>query len=117
MNHWQVIISGPKGTPYEGGVFKVDVKFPPTYPFAFPEVRFLTRIYHPNVKEDGEICREMIGEKDWMPNTKFITVINTLVSMIIHPNLDHPINLEAGQDFKEGTFVQKAKEFTNKYAK
>jgi ubiquitin-protein ligase len=59
----------------------------------------------------------MIGEKDWLPNSRFSTVIHTLMSMIAHPNLDHPINLQAGADFKEGLFVQRAKEHTEKYAK
>jgi ubiquitin-protein ligase len=58
----------------------------------------------------------MIGEKDWLPNSRFSTIIHTVVSMIAHPNMDHPINLQAGHDFKEGTYHQKAKEYTLKYA-
>ena len=47
--HWQLILNGPKESPYEGGMFKVDVKFPSEYPFRFPSLRFLTPIYHPGV--------------------------------------------------------------------
>lgn len=47
--HWQLVLNGPKESPYEGGMFKVDVKFPSEYPFRFPSLRFLTPIYHPGV--------------------------------------------------------------------
>jgi ubiquitin-protein ligase len=36
--------------------------FPEQFPFKFPIVRFKTHIWHPNVK-DGDICKEMVGEK------------------------------------------------------
>lgn len=115
--HWELALDGPKDSPFDGGVFRVDVRFPAEYPFRFPDVKFVTPIYHPNVKEDGEICKEMIGEKDWLPNSRFSTVIHTLLSMIAHPNMDHPINLQAGADFKEGVFAAKAREHTAKHAK
>jgi len=53
VNHWRLSIEGPKDSPYEGGVFQVDIRFPSEYPFKFPEVKFITPIYHPNIKEDG----------------------------------------------------------------
>jgi ubiquitin-conjugating enzyme (huntingtin interacting protein 2) len=50
-------INGPEGTPYEGGVFDVDILIPKQYPFEPPKMQFITRIWHPNISsQTGAIC-------------------------------------------------------------
>lgn len=50
-------ITGPSGTPYENGVFDVDILIDMEYPFAPPKMRFITKIWHPNVSsQTGAIC-------------------------------------------------------------
>merc|ERR1712131_339068 len=49
MYKWHGIIIGPKDTPYEGGIFRLEITFPTDYPFKAPRVDFITRIYHCNV--------------------------------------------------------------------
>ena len=50
-------ITGPEGTPYEGGVFDVDIIIPTEYPFEPPKMKFITKIWHPNVSsQTGAIC-------------------------------------------------------------
>lgn len=64
---WDVAIFGPPGTLYEGGYFKVfrssltsKIKarlfFPNDYPYSPPSLQFLTKMFHPNIYETGEVC-------------------------------------------------------------
>lgn len=46
---WHGKLQGPSGTPYEGGTFELKIVCPSAYPLAPPQVRFLTRVFHPNV--------------------------------------------------------------------
>lgn len=47
-------------TPYEGGVFRVDITLDDQYPFVPPKMRFLTRVWHPNVSsQSGAICLDV----------------------------------------------------------
>lgn len=46
--HWEALIQGPEGTPFDGGVFPAELKFPKDYPLAPPKMTFLGEIFHPN---------------------------------------------------------------------
>ena len=46
--YWEALIQGPEGTPFEGGVFPAELKFPKDYPLAPPSMRFLGEVWHPN---------------------------------------------------------------------
>lgn len=46
--HWECLIQGPEGTPFEGGVFPAELKFPKDYPLAPPTMKFLADMWHPN---------------------------------------------------------------------
>jgi ubiquitin-conjugating enzyme E2 G2 len=48
--HWEALIQGPEGTPFEGGVFPAELRFPKDYPLAPPTMKFLGEIFHPNGK-------------------------------------------------------------------
>jgi ubiquitin-conjugating enzyme (huntingtin interacting protein 2) len=50
-------IKGPEGTPYEGGVFQINITIPKQYPFEPPKMKFDTKIWHPNISsQTGAIC-------------------------------------------------------------
>lgn len=64
--HWQATIMGPRGSPYDGGVFFLAIHFPTDYPFKPPKVNFTTRIYHPNINSNGSICLDILRDQ-WSP--------------------------------------------------
>ena len=46
--YWEALIQGPEGTPFEGGVFPAELRFPKDYPLAPPTMKFLGEVWHPN---------------------------------------------------------------------
>ena len=62
---WDVKIHGPKDSPYDGGVFDINVTFPPRYPFQEPRLHFKTPIYHFNVGEGHGYVRGLHTIENW----------------------------------------------------
>lgn len=58
---WQAVIFGPDDTPWEGGTFKLLLEFTEDYPNKAPSVRFITKMFHPNIYNDGQICLGVQG--------------------------------------------------------
>lgn len=61
MFYWQAFIEGPEGTPFEGGIFEAELKFPQDYPLAPPTMRFIGDIWHPNGKHSNFDGAEAAG--------------------------------------------------------
>lgn len=47
--HLKGSFPAPPDTPYAGGLYEVDIKIPDSYPFKSPTIKFITKIWHPNV--------------------------------------------------------------------
>jgi ubiquitin-conjugating enzyme E2 D/E len=84
---WVASIVGPQGTPYEGGVFFLSVDFPGDYPFKPPIIKFLTKIYHMNVGEDGTIQLDILAD-NWSTALTVAKVLMSIRSLLHEPNPD-----------------------------
>jgi len=115
---WKVTILGPDKTPYEKGVFQIELDIPTEYPFKPPKLKFVTKIYHPNVKSDGGFCADILSES-WSPQLKISDVLNTVDKLMKDPNPENPLEPEIANQYKadRATFTKTAKEWTKKYAK
>ncbi|UJR12778.1 hypothetical protein I4U23_016952 [Adineta vaga] len=65
-DHYQATIRGPVDSPFENGMYLLDVQFATEYPFKPPKIKFLTRIFHPNIREDGAIYLNILYD-GWTP--------------------------------------------------
>ncbi|XP_054714318.1 ubiquitin-conjugating enzyme E2 R2-like [Uloborus diversus] len=107
MMEWEVALFGPPETLYEGGYFKAHVKFPPDYPYSPPSIRFLTKVFHPNVYENGDLCISILhppiddpqsGElpcERWNPTQNVRTILLSVISLLNEPNTFSPANVDA----------------------
>ena len=97
--HWSGTIIGPEGSPYMGGLFYLDIKFPSDYPFKPPKVTFNTKIYHPNINKHGIICLDILG-KEWSPALTINKVLLSICSLLTDPNPDDPLVPEIARMYK-----------------
>ncbi|KAK4516523.1 uncharacterized protein ATC70_011497 [Mucor velutinosus] len=110
----QAWIRGPDGTPYEGGYFKVKLQMDESFPDTPPKGYFLTKIFHPNVSEKGEICVNTL-KKDWKSKLGIEHVLLTIKCLLIVPNPESALNEEAGKLLLEHyeDYAKRAKLYTS----
>lgn len=113
----QAYIDGPSGTPYTGGVFKIKLVLGKDFPQAPPKAFFLTKIFHPNVASNGEICVNTL-KKDWKPDLGIKHILLTIKCLLIVPNAESALNEEAGKLLLEhyDDYSQRAKMMTEIHA-
>ncbi|KAL5684087.1 hypothetical protein ACJX0J_010472, partial [Zea mays] len=63
---WNAVIFGPDDTPWDGGTFKLTLQCTEDYPNKPPTVRFVSRMFHPNIYADGSICLDIL-QNQWSP--------------------------------------------------
>lgn len=117
INLLEGYIIGPTDTPYDGGHFYLSVTFPSDYPYNPPLVVFKTKIYHPNINENGAICLDIL-KNEWSPILTISKVLYSLSSLLSEPNPYDPLVDTIAQEMlnDKELFIKNAKEYTQKYA-
>ena len=88
---WQASIVGPSNSPYAGGLFRLSVLFSDKYPFKPPKIKFMTKIFHPNINSNGSICLDILNN-NWSPALTIIKVLLSISSLLTDPNPDDPLD-------------------------
>ena len=117
MYQWEAVIVGPEDSPYTGGIFKLHIQFPVDYPFKPPHIKFLTKIFHPNINSAGMICLDIL-KTQWSPALTVSKVLLSICSLLTDPNPKDPLAPEVATLYmndREG-FDKEAKRWTLMYA-
>ncbi|KAI6217375.1 Ubiquitin conjugating enzyme [Aphelenchoides besseyi] len=129
---WHAAIEGPPNSPFANGVFHLEMIFTEAYPIKAPQVRFITRVYHPNVGNDGPICLDIL-KKEWSlaltirtntslllntPDHSGFSVLLSIQSLLCDPNASDPLNVHVANIYKayRKQYEETAKQWTEKYA-
>lgn len=112
LTNWIISMDGPSDSIYQDKKLKLTLTFNECYPFKPPTATFISKIYHPNVGEDGSICIDSL-KKEWTPVSTVSTILLVISSLLTDPNPEDPLNAEAGKLYKKNIkeYEMKAKTF------
>ena len=118
IDFWRIIMEGPEGTPYEGGIFELFIEFINEYPAKPPNIRFITPIYHCNINSSGRICHTIL-DRFYAPGVRVGEIFNHVYGLLIDAEPDDPLDsvkatlLRCDRD----EYLSKAKFQTEQHAK
>ncbi|KAG6819772.1 hypothetical protein H0H93_008779 [Arthromyces matolae] len=116
--HLKGSFPGPEGTPYQGGTFDVDIVIPEGYPFQPVKMKFITKVYHPNVSSaSGAICLDILKDA-WSPVLTLKSTMISLQSLLCSPEPSDPQDAEVAKHYmtSKSSFDNTATYWTHLYA-
>merc|ERR1712093_511496 len=126
LQFWRALIEGPANSPFEGGVFALNVIVPDNYPFQPPRITFETPIYHCNVNDSGKICLDILQDA-WSPSCSVPKCLEAIRIMMKNPDTNYALRQWIadltiahfkydGTDTPDTRYFDKARECTRKDA-
>ena len=116
--HWEIIIKGPRHTPYQKGTFTLTIDFPDNFPQNRPEIRFKNKIYHLDVSpSNGHIDVAFLN--NWYPKTSIVDILVGIYLFFIRGNNPHSsYSNEKAREYQTNReeFNRKAEEWSIKYS-
>lgn len=137
--HLKGSFPGPQDTPYEGGYFEVvrhraffvssaavtrltsahqDIVIPDSYPFQPVKMKFITKVYHPNISSaSGAICLDILKDA-WSPVLTLKSTLISLQSLLCSPEPNDPQDAEVAKHYttSKRSFEETARYWTQIYA-
>lgn len=117
ITHWSVNLPGPTQSPFENGIFHLDIQYPTDYPFKPPVIKFVTKVYHPNISSLGAICLDILKDQ-WSPALSIYKVLLSISSLLADPNPNDPLSADVATVYKNDRerYNKTVKEWVVKYA-
>merc|ERR1711881_561011 len=118
MERMTAYLQGPPETPYESGLFQLDVHVPQDYPLMPPKINFRTRIWHPNISSvTGAICLDTLGAA-WTPSLSVYTCLLAIRALMGSAEPNDPQDAMVANQYMNHfrKFVITAKYWTNEFA-
>ncbi|BCS04155.1 ubiquitin-conjugating enzyme E2 pex4 [Aspergillus awamori] len=101
--HWEAVLKGVPGTPYENGLWTLSIQIPPTYPLTPPKITFKTKISHPNISfTTGEICLTLLTTEHWSPVYTLSSTLSAIHQLLTDPRPDSPLNVDVAALLRDG---------------
>lgn len=118
IHHMKGSFIGPRGTPYEGGKFIVDINIPVEYPYKPPQMKFDTKVYHPNISSvTGAICLDIL-KNAWTPVITLKSALISLQALLQSPEPNDPQDAQVAKHYlsDKKSFDETAALWTRTYA-
>lgn len=115
---WVATMTGPEHTPYEGGIFILNIAFNRhSHPFKPPTIIFVTPIYHCNINRTGDICLDILKD-NWSPALTIDKVLLSISSLLAAPNPNDPLVPDLANLYmnNRAEYDRRAREFTREHA-
>ncbi|GKT27726.1 ubiquitin-conjugating enzyme E2 2 [Aduncisulcus paluster] len=96
MFKWHAAIIGPSKTVWDGAILPLSIEYPKDYPMKPPKIKFVTKVFHPNIYPDGKICLDLL-QNEWVSSYDIVAVLIAIQSLLTEPNCSSPANCEAAR--------------------
>lgn len=112
---WKILIEGPLNSVYEGGVYQAVLTFCEEYPTFPPKLRFLSKIYHPQIYSEGSAgfdllhnCNNYLSMESrkmfWSSNFTIESVLIYIIYSLSNPGDGKCFaNIDSYVDFERNT--------------
>lgn len=96
---WDATIMGPERTPWEGGLFSLEIRFSSQHPYRPPHIRFVTEMSHPNITKEGIPALDIVQTR-WNASVRLVSILKELQDLLASPSPLYPVNIEVAHLFR-----------------
>ena len=89
--NFEVEYTPDKASYWYGGKYLFSFSFPDDFPYKPPKVMCKTKIYHPNIDYDGNVCLNMLKD-DWVSGVYYL---------FSEPNPNDPLNHDVAKIMRD----------------